>query len=87
MILAMINLSIEMWNTTMMLAEINEETEHVPSSGLGSGEVAKYHYAISHADDNMARSFHHLHSDQFADGCDFFEIQSPPPELAVNQVG
>lgn len=77
---SLLNLSIEIWNTTILLAEINEEIEHIVEGPVASDALSSDD-SLSAASGRSLNNYRNLHIDEFAQSCDFFEIDSPPPEI------
>ncbi|MEQ9188654.1 MAG: hypothetical protein RLP15_13035 [Cryomorphaceae bacterium] len=78
---SLLNLSIEIWNTPILLAEINEEIEHIVEGPVASDAFTSSDDSLISASGRSLNNYRNLHLDEFAQSCDFFEIDSPPPEI------
>ena len=77
----LMNLSIEVWGSSVLLVEINEEVEHIIEDPLANEALMLDDHSALFASQLWLTDYRNLHIDEFSQCCDFFEIDSPPPDL------
>ncbi|NQV54153.1 MAG: hypothetical protein HQ500_13285 [Flavobacteriales bacterium] len=81
LIFNLMNLSIEIWNCSVLLAELNEEAERVIEDPVSNDALTIQDISTLLASEPWLADYRNHHIDEFSQSCDYFEIDSPPPDL------